>query len=165
MYNITAHTHHPTTISFSMGGLAVAVGFHLALARFVSPYTQSSSSTGPRPSAPPSQSSTYTVMPPVSSLSSSSSGPCVVRSNSCRLLRAEMRSSARGVALGGSSTICSQPTGGEPGGEMRKFFVVSGGQRYGPSGPSLMGSVGVGSPRKTRSTMGSLYSHEVIIWC
>lgn len=38
-----------------------------------------------------------------------------------------MRSSARGVAFGGSSRIDSQPTGGEPGGEIRKFLLETGG--------------------------------------
>lgn len=41
-----------------------------------------------------------------------------------RLSRAFTRSSARVSRLGGSSRIDSQPTGGEPGGEMRKFLSV-----------------------------------------
>ena len=41
-----------------------------------------------------------------------------------------MRSFAKGVEFGGSSRICSQPTGGDPGGEMRKFFSWAGGRRW-----------------------------------
>jgi len=41
-----------------------------------------------------------------------------------------MISSARGVALGGSSLIGSQPTGGEPGGDIKKFLSSSGTLRY-----------------------------------
>ena len=40
-----------------------------------------------------------------------------------------MRSSANGVALGGSSLMGSQPTGGEPGGEIKKFLSMGGGRR------------------------------------
>lgn len=41
-----------------------------------------------------------------------------------------MRSSASGVGLGGSSLMGSQPTGGEPGGDIKKFFSIAGGRRY-----------------------------------
>ena len=41
-----------------------------------------------------------------------------------------MRSSASGVSFGGSSRIGSQPTGGEPGGEMRKLRSTVGGWRW-----------------------------------
>lgn len=43
-----------------------------------------------------------------------------------RFSRARMRSSASVTVLGGSSLICSQPTGGLPGGLMRKFLSVTG---------------------------------------
>jgi len=36
--------------------------------------------------------------------------------------------------LGGSSAICSQPMGGDPGGEMRKLFSIAGGRRCEPPG-------------------------------
>jgi hypothetical protein len=66
-----------------------------------------------------------------------------------------MRSSASGVGLGGSSLIGSHPSGGEPGGEIRKFFVGDGGAKwYGlrfrvPScSNSVSGEIiGVGFPR------------------
>ena len=44
--------------------------------------------------------------------------------------RALARSAASVSAFGGSSRICSQPTGGDPGGEIRKFLSVSGTGRY-----------------------------------
>jgi hypothetical protein len=67
-----------------------------------------------------------------------------------------MRSSARGVGLGGSSWTCSHPTGGEPGGEIRKFLDVSGGQRKTPPGPVVGGDMIVGSARNTRRITGGL---------
>lgn len=72
-----------------------------------------------------------------------------------------MRSSARGAELGGSSTVCSQPTGGEPGGEIRKFFSIAGGWRWNGDLEELDDSdiMGVGSARNTRSVASGL-SHE-----
>lgn len=59
-----------------------------------------------------------------------------------------MRSSASGVEFGASSRMGSQPTGGEPGGEMRKFFSSSGGRKkWFFDEPGEDGSMGVGSAR------------------
>lgn len=68
-----------------------------------------------------------------------------------RLSSALARSSAKVSMLGGSSRICSQPTGGEPGGEMRKFLSVSGTGRWSRYRRFRSISRGVGSPRYTRS--------------
>jgi hypothetical protein len=68
------------------------------------------------------------------------------------LCSAAIRSSASGAELGGSSTTCSHPMGGEPGGEMRKFFSIAGGRRWVPLG----GVKGVGSARNTRRTKDEL---------
>jgi hypothetical protein len=111
-----------------------------------------------------SQSSTNTPMPDPSSGSSIiSRPPGVALVASCNLCSAAMRSSASGKALGGSSTTCSHPTGGEPGGEMRKFFSIAGGRRWVPSG----GVTGVGSARKTRRTKAGLKARESehgVVW-
>jgi hypothetical protein len=72
------------------------------------------------------------------------------------LRRAAMRSSASGATFGGSSATCSQPTGGEPGGEMRKFFSRGGGRRS----ASLGGVGGVGSARNTRRTNPGLKQRQ-----
>lgn len=101
------------------------------------------------------QSSTKILMPTPSSGSISTSTPFLPMSScsNCSFFRAIIRSSARGVLLGGSSRICSQPTGGEPGGDMRKFFSSAGGRRrFGLSSCSR----GVGSARNTRRTTGRL---------
>lgn len=142
------------------GGIEVGKGHHLCLAGEVSPYTQSSSSRGRLPS-PSSQSSTKTLIPTPSSGSRRTSTPCVACVWSCSFRSALMRSSARGAAFGGSSLIGSQPTGGEPGGEIRKFFSSSGGRR------KLLreelgedGSIGVGSARYTRSVVSGLVQDE-----
>jgi len=70
-----------------------------------------------------------------------------------------MRSSAKGVALGGSSWIDSQPTGGDPGGDIRKFLLEIGGWRYASEGiVETSGSYeksGFGSARYTRSLSSS----------
>lgn len=65
-----------------------------------------------------------------------------------------------GAGLGGSSRICSQPSGGEPGGEMRKFFSCAGGLRYLFPSPwfTSSSSMGVGSALKTRMTASGLQS-------
>lgn len=116
------------------GGMAVGIGFHRARAGVVWPYTQSSSRSSCASSSwPTSQSSTNTLMPtPSSSGAIRTSGPgrrCRLSSWTFSFFSAAMRSSARGVGFGGSSSIGSQPTGGEPGGEMRKFFSCFGGRR------------------------------------
>ena len=105
-----------------IGGSAVAMGFHLLLAGADSPYTQSSSLTS---SSCPSQSSTYTPTP--ASKGSRRTSKLDRRSCVCSLRSAAIKSSASGVALGGSSLTCSQPTGGDPGGDIRKFFSTAGG--------------------------------------
>ena len=76
-----------------------------------------------------------------------------------------IRSLASGVEFGGSSRICSQPTGGDPGGEIRKFFSTVGGLRwngenldfvpFGDEEPDDEG-IGVGSARYTRNTVSGL---------
>lgn len=43
------------------------------------------------------------------------------------------------MELGASSVIGSQPSGGDPGGEMRKFLSDSGGARWNDAGSGLMG--------------------------
>src|SRR5882762_8338741 len=102
------------------GGKLVGIGTHLCLAGDGCPYTQSSSLSSSAVSSP-SHCSTYTVTPTPSSGSSNISR-LDRRLCTCNFRNAAMRSSARGVGLGGSSLIGSQPTGGEPGGEIRKFF-------------------------------------------
>lgn len=68
-----------------------------------------------------------------------------------------MRSSASGVAFGGSSLIGSQPTGGDPGGEMRKFFSMAGGRRYWSSAMALkLSMIGLGEERYTLNVVSSL---------
>jgi len=43
--------------------------------------------------------------------------------------------------MGGSSSFCSQPTGGLAGGEIRKSFSGSGGRKY-PSGFAPRNTIG-----------------------
>lgn len=57
----------------------------------------------------------------------------------------------------------SQPTGGEPGGEMRKFFSMAGGRRwYGEKSVAELDDgddgdmIGVGSARNTRRVVSGL---------
>ena len=142
-----------------IGGSAVGIGLYTKRDGLSSPYAQSGSWSSPRPRSSISQSSTNTPIPAPSSGSSSISRPpggAVMPAASCSLRSAAMRSSARGVELGGSSTICSQPTGGEPGGEMRKFFSIAGGRRCAPPG----GVTGVGSARNTRRMNAGLWGHR-----
>lgn len=79
-------------------------------------------------------------------LSPRSSPSSDVRST-VRLSRALTRSSARVSRLGGSSRIDSHPTGGEPGGEMRKFLSVWGTSRRSRRRRLRTISMGVGIPR------------------
>jgi hypothetical protein len=44
--------------------------------------------------------------------------------------------------LGASSVMGSQPSGGEPGGEIKKFLSVSGGARWNEAGSGLIGVKG-----------------------
>lgn len=77
-----------------------------------------------------------------------------------------MRSSASGVSFGGSSGIGSQPTGGDPGGEIKKFLSIVGGLRWygenldfvpvGDDDPDDEG-IGVGSARYTRKITSGLH--------
>jgi hypothetical protein len=68
-----------------------------------------------------------------------------------------MRSSARGATFGGSSRICSQPIGGDPGGEMRKFFSIAGGRRKFSFDVADDGErMGLGSERYTLRIVGVL---------
>lgn len=107
-----------------------------------------------------SASSTQTPTPPLTSsalISSArpSSRGLIPRFN-WSFSRAARRSEANGEALGGSSVICSQPIGGEPGGEMRKFFSSGGGARWLYVG-SFRRASGVWRARKTRSVQNALY--------
>src|SRR5258708_38800530 len=61
------------------------------------------------------------------------------------LFNAAIRSTARVVVFGGSSMDCSQPIGGEPGGEMSWLRGLGGTLRWIDSGS--IGEVDVGSPR------------------
>ncbi|KAH9172854.1 hypothetical protein EDB89DRAFT_841196 [Lactarius sanguifluus] len=83
---------------------------------------QSGSSS--RPCSIISQSSTYTPIPAPSGSSNISRPPAAVPAVSCSLRSAAMRSSARGIELGGTSTTCSQPTGGDPRGEMCNASLI-----------------------------------------
>jgi hypothetical protein len=68
-----------------------------------------------------------------------------------------MRSSARGAEFGGSSRICSQPMGGDPGGEIRKFFSIGGGRSKFSSAVGDDGEkMGLGSERYTLKIVGIL---------
>lgn len=140
------------------GGIAVGTGFkgtddfsEPRRTELQSSPSFSSSATG----VSPPQSSTQMLIPTPGSGCISTSGPCLPRLSRsiCSLLRATIKSSARGVLFGGSSRICSQPTGGEPGGEMRKFFSSAGGRSR--SGLANWSS-GVGSARNTRRTTDGL---------
>ena len=78
-----------------------------------------------------------------------------------------MRSSARGVSFGGSSRMGSQPTGGEPGGEMRKLRSTVGGRRWKgenffvPFGVEVEeDAMGVGSARYTRNVVLELVKNQ-----
>lgn len=62
--------------------------------------------------------------------------------------KAATRSSASVSVFGGSSTIGSQPTGGEPGGEIKKFFSIPGTLKWRLS--SSFPVIGVGGREKTR---------------
>ena len=136
-----------------MGGMAVGAGFAFDLVLKKFSRRISSSSSGASGISPP-QSSTQIRIPAPSSGSMSTANPCPDPSRStCSFFRAAMRSSARGEWLGGSSTICSHPTGGDPGGEIRKFFSSLGGRSR--SGLSSC-SRGVGSARKTRNSVAGL---------
>jgi hypothetical protein len=137
-----AHTerpqqHHSCYVHDGKGGSAVGAGRYDTRDGLSSPYTQSRSpSSSTTSSYNISQSSTYTPIPTPSSGSSiiSRPPPDAAPATSCSLRSAVMRSSASGAAFGGSSTTCSQPTGGEPGGEIRKFFSIAGGRRCEPPG-------------------------------
>lgn len=144
------------TIGALMGG-GIAVGtIHFVLAGAVSPYTQSSSGTSS--SSSPSQFCTYTPTPEPS-CGSSRTSRLLPLLDVCSRLRAAIRSSASGVAFGGSSTMGSQPTGGEPGGEMRKFLSSFGGRSKLASGTVLSevrSMMGLGSARYTRKATSDL---------
>jgi len=103
-----------------------------------------------------SQSSTYTPTPEPSSGSTSIDIPRSPSRSIFSLRNAKIKSSARGEELGGSSTMGSQPTGGEPGGEIRKFFSIGGGRRWKGSNSSVGEgcAIVVGSARYTRNTRG-----------
>jgi len=62
-----------------------------------------------------------------------------------------MISSASGVGFGGSSLTGSQPIGGEPGGEIKKFFSNSGTFRWLKSGTEASKRIGLRSAKYTRS--------------
>jgi hypothetical protein len=138
-----------TGIRAGRGGIEVTMGRHFVLAGAVWPYTQSSSSISTSESHR-SQSSTNTPTQESSGcISTSTLGP---RSCTWRSLSALIRSSASGAAFGGSSLIGSQPTGGDPGGEMRKFLSIAGGRKKLASGtdwPKLV-IKGLGSALYTR---------------
>ena len=70
---------------------------------------------------------------------------------SARLSRARCKSSARVTEFGASSVMGSQPSGGEPGGEMRKFLSDSGGARWNEAGSGFIG------------VKGSEYSRRMIL--
>lgn len=151
IWKYETHSFHRTC----SGGIAVAIGFHLSCAGDGEPYSQSISSAPSSPSQK-SQSSTYTPTPTPSSGSNNTSR---LERLSCifNLRSATMRSSARGVAFGGSSRICSQPMGGDPGGDIRKFFSIGGGRRNFSSNVGDDGEkMGLGSERYTRKTVGVL---------
>ena len=132
------------------------------------PYVHAGSSSASSTHAAPPQSSTYTPTPAAvsSGRQRTSPRPSAVRRAAPRTSRsnwtlcsAAMRSAASGVAFGGSSLTGAQPIGGEPGGDMRKFFVGDGGARWCGSRVAGSGGVdasGVGSPRKTRRVVRGL---------
>lgn len=140
------------------GGKLVGTGAHFSLAGDGCPYTQSSSSA--QSSSMP-HSSTYTLTPTPSSGSNNISLLLDRLLWICSFRRATMRSSASGVGFGGSSLIGSQPTGGDPGGEIKKFFSIAGGRRYCSSAMAeKLSNRGFGAARYTRNMVCGLMSEK-----
>ena len=149
----STHQHHRRVTG--IGGIAVGAGRHLKRAGENVPYSQSNSSSPSSSLSVSSASSTYTPTPTPSSGSSNTSLP-PRRSRSWSFRNAAIRSSASVALFGGSSRICSQPTGGDPGGDIKKFLSSGGGFRKLSLDGGERVNNGLLSARNTRRVVGEL---------